>query len=155
MNRRMHTIAILLVPLTLACQAIPPAYAETPPQSLLDIMRQLEADTLRLTSALIVQDWPAAATSATAIAEHPKVPMGERARILSAIGTRAADFRKLDGDVHDAATALAEAAAQGEPARARAAYGEMLDGCISCHQQFRSRVQALRTEGDGAAAGDG
>ena len=125
---------------------IVPALAQETPDSLLDIMRQLDADTITLTSSLMTENWSAVRTSAEAIADHPKVPMGERVRILSELGSEAPAFRGFDEQVHDAAVGIADAADRRDLTDAGERYGEMIDGCIACHSQFRDRVRALRLE---------
>lgn len=127
-----------------------PAFAEEAQDSLLDIMRQLDADTVALTSSLMTENWSAMSAAAKAIADHPKVPMVERVKILSELGSEAPAFRSFDTQVHDAAVGISEAADRRDLTGARARFDEMLDSCIACHSLFRDRVRALR-EQDGNA----
>lgn len=126
--------------------------ADEPPPDLLAIMQKLNADTLRLTNALLVEDWDVAASSADAIAEHPMAPLKERMKILSHLGTLAGQFRAHDETVHHAAVSAADAAARGDAKEAGKQYGILIEGCLSCHQSFRKEIRALRLERDEAAA---
>lgn len=123
------------------------APADDAPENLQQIMQTLNADTLTLTTALMTEDWHAVEEAATAIADHPKVPMRQRMTIVSYLGARASEFREFDMVVHDAAVAIANAAEDGDIGTATKEYGIMIDGCLSCHADFRSEIRALRENG--------
>lgn len=108
------------------------------------IMQQLENSWLKLNSALLREDLTAVAVAAAAIADHPKPDATERLRVLTLVGDRAAEFRRWDSIVHDAAIELAGAASENDIKAAQSAYQEVLSGCLSCHRAFQHKFQGNR-----------
>ena len=53
------------------------------------------------------------------------------------LGTDAGKFRGFDGEVHDAAIAMGEAATRGDGQAVIAAFAKLQQGCLACHQTFR------------------
>lgn len=111
--------------------------------TLLEIMQQLNADTLALTSAMMNEDWVAMEKAGKAIADHPKAPTEERKRIVSHLGERAAQFVAYDKTVHDAAMAITKAAAKQDLESVSHEYSTMIEGCTGCHADFRDEVQSV------------
>lgn len=129
----------LLIFLFLAAQPVNAAESG----SLLDIMQQLNADTLALTTAIMNEDWSTMETAGKAIADHPKAPIEERQRIVGHLEERASAFVAYDKTVHDAAMAIAQAAVQRDLEGINREYATMIEGCTGCHADFRDEVKAV------------
>ncbi|HPP98985.1 MAG TPA: cytochrome c, partial [Ottowia sp.] len=71
------------------------------------------------------------------IAQHEQPPAAEKVRILGWLGSDAARFRSLDGEVEHAAMALGEAARRGDGPAVIAAFGKIQHSCLACHQSYR------------------
>jgi cytochrome c556 len=63
--------------------------------------------------------------------------MMEKLRILGWLGSDAGKFREYDGEVHDAATTMEEAAIRGDGHAVINAFSEVQKSCLNCHQNFR------------------
>jgi len=116
-------------------------YAETEetikPLVLQGVMQQLGRDMQAVTGAIATEDWSTVAELSPQIARHAQPPMMEKLRILSWLGSDAGKFREFDGEVHDAATAMEEAAMRGEGQAVISAFSEVQLSCLGCHQNFR------------------
>jgi mono/diheme cytochrome c family protein len=113
---------------------------------LVEIMRRLEADLADVAHGIWVEDPGTVRDAAGRIAAHPRVPPEQMATIRSTLGDELAAFAAMDGSVHDASVALAEAAEAGAAtAELFAGYQRIQEGCLGCHAAFRARVfEALR-----------
>lgn len=130
---------LLLSFILLAATPVNAAESET----LLEIMQQLNADTLALTAAIMNEDWDEMERAGKAIADHPKAPLEERKQIVAHLGEQASAFVAYDRTVHDAAMTLAQAAVQRDLASVNREYATMIEACSGCHADFRNEVQAV------------
>ena len=135
MKNRIRWLLVLLLPLLMAGQV--PASEE---MSLQAIMQKLGQDMNRLNEAIFADDYAAMERSAAAIADHPRPPAEERARILGKLGEDAPRFRAADHNVHEAARALGDAASQQEMLQVLQFYHQLMQGCVACHTEFRPRL---------------
>lgn len=117
----------------LAAQSV----AAEKPMALRTIMKRFDRDMQAATSAISREDWAVVAGLAPKIAKHDQPPMSEKMRILAWLGKDAGKFRDLDGQVHDAATAMAEAARRKDGPAVIAAFARTQQGCLACHQGYR------------------
>lgn len=124
-----------------------PAAAAPDSTPLLVIMQGLARDVGDVNAALWREDWTVVAGSARKVADHPGIPPGDLERIRGVLGAEMEGFAGFDGQVHDAALAMAERAGAADPDGFLAAYGRMQDGCVRCHAAYRERLRpALRGE---------
>ncbi|MFO7553437.1 MAG: cytochrome c [Haliea sp.] len=107
------------------------------PMALRTIMEKLGRDMQAVTGAISKEDWPLVAELAPGIAKHAEPPMSEKVRILAWLGADAGRFRGLDGQVHDAATTMGEAAKRSDGQAVIAAFSKTQQSCLACHQSFR------------------
>ncbi len=135
--------AITLVAALLASAVILHAHAAEPakPMALQSVMEKLGRDMQAVTGAISKEDWALVARLAPNIARHPEPPLSEKARILAWLGTDAGKFRGFDGQVHEAAVAMGEAAALGDGQAAITNFSKVQQGCLACHQGFRKSFQ--------------
>lgn len=136
--RRVAAVALMMV----AGSLLPAADAadapdRTAPMALTTIMRDLGHDMQGATDGIAREDWPAVATVATRIADHPQPPLAEKLRILAFVGKDTSHFRGYDQQAHDAAQQLAMAAQRQDGIAAITAFANVQSACLGCHQQFR------------------
>ncbi|HSJ65608.1 MAG TPA: cytochrome c [Gemmatimonadaceae bacterium] len=109
------------------------------------IMVGLGAAMGTLTTALWIEDYETMTRSAAEIADHAHISSEELARIQAALGREMADFETIDGQVHDAAVRLHEAADARQLDSILVRLAAVQRGCVACHERFRDR---LRTDLD-------
>lgn len=109
----------------------------TEPLVLRSIMRDLGKRMEIVTHGIAHEDWELVEETARLIAEHPKPPLLEKTRILGFVGTDLGKFKAYDEDTHQAARTLEEAAARRDGQRAIAAFANLQNSCLACHQAFR------------------
>lgn len=111
------------------------------PMALRAVMDRLGRDMQAVTGAISKEDWATVAGLAPGIARHDEPPMSEKMRILAWLGKDAGTFRGFDGQVHDAATAMGEAAKRGDGQAVIASFSRTQQSCLACHQGFRQSFQ--------------
>lgn len=135
----------------LASRVVALVLALTPPVAILDayaadsaktmalrgVMEKLGRDMQSVTGAISTEDWATVTRLAPGIARHAEPPLTEKTRILRWLGTNAGAFRGYDGQVHDAAELMAEAARRGDGDAVIAAFSKVQQGCFACHRGFR------------------
>ena len=107
------------------------------------VMQGLLADTQNLTAALLREDFASIEKIAQNIAEHPKPSMETRMKLMKAIGTEMAKFKANDSVVHGAAVAMVKNAQNKDIKAVGENFQRMIDGCISCHGEFKAKVSAI------------
>ena len=133
-------------PVTVLCAAsitlavLPATRAEeaSKPMALHGVMEQLGQDMQAVTAAISKEDWAGVAELAPKIANHEQPPMMEKMRILTWLGTDAGRFRGFDGQVHDAASSMGEAAARADGQAVIAAFAQVQQACLGCHRNYRA-----------------
>jgi len=117
--------------------------------TLRQVMQQLGHDYATLNQAILLEDFDQAEKSAHAIAEHDKPSMGQRMKIMAALGTEMMNFKKVDGEVHDLAVKVEEAAKGKDLPQLIHLQSQMLSACMACHTTYRSSViKALNNQGE-------
>ena len=107
------------------------------PLTLRSVMDKLGRDMQAVTGAISKEDWALVATLAPKIASHAEPPLPEKVRILAWLGGDAGTFRGFDGQAHDAAMAMGEAAKRSDGQAVIAAFAKVQQSCLGCHQSFR------------------
>ena len=106
------------------------------PLELRKIMQELGKDMQAITEAIAHEDWMLVAKFAPQIAEHPEPSAIEKIRILTHIGTDAGKFESHDEITHLAARALEQVALRRDGLGVIAAFANLQNGCLACHQSF-------------------
>jgi cytochrome c556 len=106
------------------------------------IMGELGAEYLRLTNALMTEDFRELEASAKAIAGHP-LPDEIATAIKSKLGRSFSAFETIDNQSHQAAADLARRAAAKDITGSARAFGRLAQSCVSCHKQFRPTLRPL------------
>ncbi|WP_197408199.1 MULTISPECIES: cytochrome c [unclassified Guyparkeria] len=102
-----------------------------------EIMEELGEHTQRIVQAINHEDWAWVAREARLIADHPRPPAEERAKIKAFTGDRHAEFAKYDKAVHQTAAELAEVAEQEDGREVINAFARLQSSCLDCHASFR------------------
>jgi cytochrome c556 len=110
-------------------------------EPLLAIMQRLGTRMSTVTYGLMTDDTAMVAASAAAIAEHAPIAPDDLERIRGVLGTRMAEFERLDAAVHEASVRLHDAAAAGRTDEVLTRLSEVQRGCVDCHAQFRERLR--------------
>jgi cytochrome c556 len=120
------------------------AHADEPENAMVlrTVMQQLERDMQSVTAAISREEWLQVFDLAPEIGSHAEPPLTEKVRILAWLGTDASKFRGFDKKTHDAATAMGEAAAKSDGQEVIAEFAKLQQGCLACHQNFRSSFKA-------------
>lgn len=90
-----------------------------------------------ITDSILHEDWPKIEKIAPEIADHRQPPLFEKIRILSYVGSDVTTYKGYDGETHDAAMALGEAAAASDGVAVIAAFARLQTSCLDCHYDFR------------------
>ena len=104
-------------------------------------MEKLGRDMQAVAGAISKEDWALVAELAPEIANHAEPPMSEKVRILAWLGADAGKFRGFDGQVHDAASSMGEAAKRGDGQTVIVDFARVQQSCLACHQGFRKSFQ--------------
>ena len=106
------------------------------------VMQELGAEYLRLTNALLIDDFKGLEESAKAIQTHP-MPDEIVLAIKNKLGRNFRSFERADEQSHRRAADLAKRAAAKDISGSARAFGGIADGCVSCHKQFRATLRRL------------
>jgi len=137
-NSQFLSVSVMTVILLTAATTLHAESEESiKPLVLQGVMQQLGHDMQDVTWAIATENWSTVAELSPKIARHAQPPIMEKLRILSWLGSDAGKFRELDGDVHDAAMAMREAAMRGEGQAVISAFSEVQLSCMGCHLNFR------------------
>lgn len=124
------TLAISLLLGTITTQAAEPL-------ALQKVMKDLGKNMQIVTDGISREDWILVEHTAHQIGEHPEAPLDEKLRIIGFIGSNMAKFKAFDGQTHEAAHEMAEAAEAKNGQQVISAFQKLQTGCLSCHQAFR------------------
>lgn len=122
--------AVTLIFTTCAAQA-------TEPLALQQVMKDMGKNMQIVTDGISREDWTLVEYTAHLIGEHPEAPLSEKVRIMTFMGSNMGRFKSFDGQTHEAAHEMAEAAQEKDGPKVIAAFQKLQTGCLSCHQAFR------------------
>ena len=117
------------------------AHQEAATRPLRPLMVDLSLDMERIHQGLWREDYVMIAQGARSIAEHPKISAEQMAAIKKALGSGFKQFFQFDVTVHEAASALANAAADKNLEAVLKHRRQLQQGCIACHAGFREQVR--------------
>jgi cytochrome c556 len=113
-----------------------------PRMTLRSIMQELGAEYLRLTNALLTDDFNGLEQSAKAIQGHP-LPDEIVAAIRAKLDRNFRGFERIDDRGHQAAADLSKRAAARDISGSAKAFGRLAESCVSCHKEFRATLRPL------------
>lgn len=129
------SLALTTVSISLLLGSITIQAAE--PLALQKVMKDLGKNMQTATDGISREDWSLVEHSAHLIAGHPEAPLDEKLRIIGFMGSNMGRFKAFDGQTHEAAHEMAEAAHQQDGQKVIAAFQRLQSGCLACHQTFR------------------
>lgn len=109
--------------------------------TLAQVMQEIMADTQAVAMAIAMDNREQAAEAARRIANH-KLPRGGLLGYLPLEKINTADLSAMPGFeqvVEGGAMRVAEAADKGDMAEAAGHFGDMMRGCVACHQHLRGQ----------------
>lgn len=107
------------------------------PLVLQKIMKELGRNMQVITDGISREDWELVEKTAPLIADHPQPPFGEKARILGFVGTNMGKFKAYDGETHEQAQAVGQAAKAKDGPGVILAFQKLQTSCYNCHSEFR------------------
>jgi len=131
---------IILTLLVFSTAAISTELVEPSKNRLQLVMSDLLTDTQSLTEGIFKEDFKLIASSAEKIANHPNPGPEILQQVKKSLATEMPKFKMHDVKVHNAAASIVELAAKNDMSAILAQYHEMVDGCQSCHSQFKKRI---------------
>lgn len=107
------------------------------PLVLQQVMKDLGKNMQIVTDGISREDWVLVEHTAHLVGEHPEAPMNEKVRIMAFMGSDMSKFKSFDGQTHEAAHEMAEAAKAKDGQKVISAFQKLQSDCLSCHQAFR------------------
>ena len=107
------------------------------------IMQNLLQDTQNILEGMILEDYKLIYESADRIASHPTPGIAIQVKLLKNMGGDLSTFKNLDGYVHDRAIAVREASKIMDKEQIFSEYTKLLNGCLSCHTQYKTKVSNI------------
>lgn len=114
--------------------------AEEAPADVPTLMKYLEQQMIEVNRSLIWDDFTGLHVEARAIAQHPVLPVGERAKVLSRLASDATPFRAHDARKQEAAQGLADAAPENDRPAVEKCHWTLIERCAECHREFGARL---------------
>jgi cytochrome c556 len=128
-------------PVASSASAVPADTVDTKPLRLL--MVGLAQDMARINTGIWHEDYDLIREGASSIANHPKIPPDQIAKIKNALGEDFQNFVRYDKAVHGTATELVSAAKARDWSGVLSKYTEIRDGCVGCHTAYRDRLRSV------------
>jgi cytochrome c556 len=139
-NRQILLMGIILI--TASSQALAETITDSgEPLILQSIMQNMGKDMQIIADGISREDWKLVEKTASLIANHPKPPLSERARIMAFAGADMSKFKGFDGKTHKAAQVLGETAKSEDGYAIISDFATLQSTCLTCHQNFRKPFQ--------------
>ncbi len=105
------------------------------------LMVGLAQDMSRINTGLWHEDYDLIRQGARSIANHPKIPPNQIAKIKKTLGQEFQNFVRFDKVVHGTASELVTAAEARNWSGVLEKYTQIRDGCVGCHTAYRDQLQ--------------
>lgn len=109
-------------------------------------MQGLLKNSQLLTAGIFYEDFTKIELAAKNIADHPAPGMPTMKKVIGYLGEEMPAFKGLDMIVHNTAVDIGKAAGEKNMAAVVTSYHQLIDGCQSCHSQFKQRVSKVLAE---------
>lgn len=110
------------------------------------LMVGLAQDMDRISTGLWYEDYDWIEQGARGIAQHPKIPPKQIAKIKKTLGEQFGTFVQYDKSVHQRASELVTAAEARDWSAVLDTHRELQRGCMGCHTAFREQLRPVLTE---------
>lgn len=107
------------------------------PLELQKVMKDLGKNMQIVTDGISREDWMLVEHTAHLIGGHPQPPLTEKMRIMAFMGVNMAKFKEFDGQTHEFAHEMAQAAQAKDGQKVIASFQKLQTSCLACHQAFR------------------
>lgn len=138
-------LAVILLA-TAPSQAVEDDGVHVPPDTtkpLRPLMVGLAQDMDRISTGLWYRDYDWIEEGARGIAQHPKIPPNQIAKIKKTLGEQFETFVQYDKSVHQTATELVTAAEARDWSAVLDTHQELQRGCTGCHTAFREQLRPV------------
>ena len=112
------------------------------------IMQGLRDNLVEIADGLLTDDFEQIVRGATAVAEHPQIPPEQVQLVAAELGPEMPAFKQLDILVHDLSLEISASASANDREATVAAFEQMLEGCLACHNTYKERVTAALSQPD-------
>jgi cytochrome c556 len=139
---KMNSLTVSILSAALLLGASPSVLAENGTQKaeplvLQKVMKDLGKHMQAITDGISREDWAVVEKMAPLIGEHPQPPLFEKTRIIGFMGSNMGKFKAYDGETHEAAHVLAQAAQNRDGQAVINAFQTLQTSCYNCHREFR------------------
>ena len=107
------------------------------PLALQQIMKDLGKNMQVITDGISREDWELVEKTTPLIADHPRPPLSEKMRIMGFMGANMGKFKAHDGETHEHAQAIGNAARVKDGQGVILAFQKLQTSCHNCHSEFR------------------
>ena len=133
---------------SISLQAEPSKQEATSSNDLKVIMNGLLDDTKLLTEGIFLEDFSKIKLASNNIANHPKPSSATLNKVKSNLAEEMATFKGFDMQVHNASQEIAKLAPSKDMVKMVSLYHKIIDGCQSCHNQYKSRISNVLSKSD-------
>lgn len=107
------------------------------------VMQGLLKDTQLISQGIFLQDLNKIKLAAADVANHPTPGMTTMKKVIGYLGPEMAVFKEYDMKVHHLAVEIEKAATDQNMSEVVSKYHQLVDGCLSCHGQFKQRISKI------------
>lgn len=107
------------------------------------LMMGLAQDMDRISTGLWTEDYELIEEGGQSIADHPRIPPEQIAKIKEALGSEFQNFVGYDQSVHDTALDLVQAAQARDWSEVLDTHERLKRGCTGCHTAYRDRLRPV------------
>jgi len=110
------------------------------------VMNGLLKDTQLLNEGIFLEDYKKIELAAGNIADHPTPGKETMQKVMENLGTEMPTFKGYDMKVHNTAVIIAKAAKENDMKSIVSNYHQLIDGCLSCHNNYKKRVSNILSQ---------
>lgn len=129
--------ALLAMLIAVSSMLVQAESSDRPPMELRQIMQGMGEGMQAIAGAIAREEWSIVAAQAPFIAKHPQPSMGERLRILGYFAAESGQFKRYDGETHEAAMKLQASALQRDGEAVIDDFAQLQKRCLACHRHYR------------------
>jgi cytochrome c556 len=116
---------------------------KTPEVTFKNVMQGLLTNSLAINKGIFLEDFTMIEQAAAHIADHPKPDMAIRKKLMMNLGLEMGTFKSLDNVVHQSSVDIVSAAKEKNMEKVVKQYHQLIEGCLSCHADFKKRVSEI------------
>jgi len=149
MKTNKKTLKMKSITLALLAMVLAPSLAFAQDSNRLkQVMNGLLKDTQLLTEGIFLEDYKKIELAASNIADHPTPGKETMQKVMKNLGAEMPTFKGFDMKVHNTAVLIAKAANGNDMKAVVSNYHQLVDGCQSCHNQYKQKISTLLSQDD-------